>query len=98
MSSSSRNVHKRSIVQRVADITGKTHQDASDVIEAFLSEIINELSKGNRLEFRGFGVFEVVTRRKKLARNPRTNEEVTVPRRRAVKFKMGKRMREICNP
>ena len=94
----SSNVHKRTIVENVARKTGNLTQDTSKIIETFLSEIVNELAKGNRLEFRGFGVFEIVNRKKKLARNPRTNEEVMVPARKAIKFKMGKNMREICNP
>ena len=93
----SQNVHKRTLVQNVAVKTNNTSKDTSEIIETFLSEIVNELSKGNRLEFRGFGVFEVVNRSRKLARNPRTNEEVVVPSRKAVKFKMGKSMRDFCN-
>ena len=79
----------------VADLTNNTRKYASEVVEQFLDEITGELSNGNRLEFRGFGVFEVVTRKKKRARNPKTREEVIVPPQKAVKFKMGKEMREV---
>ena len=89
------NVRKRTIVNTVADLTNNTRKYTSEVIEQFLAEITDELSDGNRLEFRGFGVFEVVTRKKKRARNPKTREEVIVPPQKAVKFKMGKEMREV---
>ena len=50
-----------------------------EILQAFLDEIIGELSLGNRLEFREFGVFEVRERRARRAQNPRTLEKVEVP-------------------
>ena len=50
-----------------------------DIIQRFLDEIIGELTDGNRLEFREFGVFEVRTRAARIAQNPRTLEKVMVP-------------------
>ena len=64
------------------------------IIQMFLDEIIGELSRGNRLEFRDFGVFEVKSRRARRAQNPRTLEKVQVPPKRVVKFKVGRVMRE----
>jgi len=91
----SNNVQKRIVVDAVADKTGNTRKYTAKVINEFLSEVSTELTKGNRLEFRGFGVFEVVTRKKKRARNPKTGEEVIVPPQKAVKFKMGKGMNDV---
>ena len=48
-------------------------------MQQFLDEIVNELGKGNRLEFRDFGVFETKIR-KAQAQNPKTLEPVAVPR------------------
>ncbi len=64
------------------------------IIQAFLDEIINELSKGNLLEFRDFGVFETRTRAARTAQNPKTLEPVEVPAKRTVKFKMGRLLRQ----
>jgi len=89
----SKNVRKKSIINTVAERTNNTQDYTRRVIEKFLSEIMHELGKGNRLEFRGFGVFEVVTRKQKRARNPKTKEEVLVPPHKVVRFKMGKEMR-----
>ena len=61
----------------------------------FLDEIIQELARGSRLEFRDFGVFEVKERQPRQAQNPRTLEKVAVPARRVVKFKVGRRMRRL---
>ena len=91
----SNNIRKRSIINKVADETKNTQEYTRKVIESFLNEIVAELANGNRLEFRGFGVFEVVTRKQKRARNPKTKEEVIVPPHKVVRFKMGKEMRNI---
>jgi len=71
-----RNVHKRTIVTKVAESTGNNQEYTRKVVDEFLSQIVSELANGNRLEFRGFGVFEPVMRKKKHARNPKTQEEV----------------------
>lgn len=66
-----------------------------EVIQGFLDKITEELAKGNRLEFREFGVFEVKKRAPRRAQNPRTLEKVQVPAKRVVKFKVGRKMREM---
>lgn len=66
-----------------------------DVIQHFLDGITSHLAEGNRLEFREFGVFEVKQRAARRAQNPRTLEKVDVPAKRVVKFKVGRRMREL---
>ena len=87
-------VTKRELVQRVAEKTGVQQINAKEVIQNFLDEIINELAKGNRLEFRDFGVFELKRRRERTARNPKTGEAVHVPARTVVAFKPGRIMKE----
>ncbi len=88
---------KKELVNRIADSTGQTKVVVKDVIQRFLDEIIEELSLGNRLEFREFGVFEVKERAARRAQNPRTLEKVSVPAKRVVKFKVGRLMRErVC--
>jgi integration host factor subunit beta len=87
-------VTKKELVSRIADRTGQTKVVTKDIIQMFLDEIIGELSKGNRLEFREFGVFEIKDRAARKAQNPRTLEKVDVPSKRVVKFKVGRLMKE----
>lgn len=87
-------VTKKELVHRIADKTGVTKVVAKEVIQHFLNAIIDELSEGNRLEFREFGVFESRERAARLAQNPRTLEKVPVPAKRIVKFKVGRLMRK----
>ena len=71
----------------------KTH--AREFVDAFFHAIIESIAQGNRIEVRGFGVFEVSkTDPRPNARNPKTGEQVFVPKRRKVMFKPGKVLRE----
>jgi integration host factor subunit beta len=89
---------KKELVGRIAEQTGQTKVVVKHVLQAFLDEIVAELSVGNRLEFREFGVFEVKERRARRAQNPRTLEKVDVPAKRIVKFKVGREMRaKVCD-
>ena len=98
MSSEPLTITKKELVNRIADQTSQTKVVVKDILQRFLDEIIEELSTGNRLEFREFGVFEVRERAARRAQNPRTLEKVSVPAKRVVKFKVGRLMRErVCD-
>lgn len=87
-------ITKRELVQRIAEKTGVQQVSAKEVIQSFLDEIITELAKGNRLEFRDFGVFEPKSKAQRVARNPRTGAKVQVPEKTTVKFKVGRLMKK----
>ena len=87
-------ITKKELVNRISDQTHQTKVVVKDILQRFLDEIIDELARGNRLEFREFGVFEVRERAARRAQNPRTLEKVQVPSKRVVKFKVGRVMRE----
>lgn len=85
-------VTRQHLVQRIADQTGLQKKSVQDVIDRFLAEMADELEKGHRIEFRDFGVFEIVERAPRRAQNPSTLERVDVPSRLQVKFKSGRRL------
>ena len=87
-------ITKREIAERVAKKTDHPQLAVKQIIQCFFDEVINEVVNGNRLEFRDFGVFEVITRKSRTGRNPRTGDKVPVPAKRVVSFKMGKLMKE----
>ena len=87
-------VTKKELIDRIADRTGNKRVVVKRIVQSFLDEIINELGEGNRLEFRDFGVFESKVRAPRKAQNPKTLEEVYVPEKRTVKFKVGRIMKE----
>jgi integration host factor subunit beta len=87
-------ITKKELIDRIADGTGGRRVQVKKVVQQFLDEIIGELGKGNRLEFRDFGVFETKVRKARKAQNPKTLEPVEVPKKRTVKFKVGRLMKQ----
>ncbi len=87
---------KKNLIQSIAQDKGIHPNDARQIIQAFLDKITESLAKGERLEFRDFGVFEVVKRKQKIGRNPKkANVDIVIPARLAVKFTAGRKMDEI---
>ena len=87
---------KRDLVVRIADETGLIQQDVFAVIQKTLDYIVESLNKGENVEFRNFGVFEVRARKQRIGRNPNRPEQVvTIPARKVVKFKPGKIMKKV---
>jgi integration host factor subunit beta len=90
-------VTKKELIDRIAQSNRTKQVLVKSVIQHFLDEIVAELVEGNRLEFRDFGVFETRIRAARDAQNPKTLEQVHIPAKRAVKFKMGRLMRQKLN-
>jgi integration host factor subunit beta len=82
-------ITKRDLVDQIAAQSGLPKLQVKDVVQRFMDLVVAELARGNRLELREFGVFEVHTRAPRRAQNPRTLEKVEVPGKRVVKFKVG---------
>ena len=90
-------ITKKEIIDRIAENTDTKRAVVKPVVQSFLDEIIEELTRNNRLEFRDFGVFETKIRAARKAQNPKTMERVQVPAKRNVKFKMGRLMKQKIN-
>jgi integration host factor subunit beta len=87
-------ITKKELIDRIADHTNQRRVQVKKVVQQFLDQIVEELGKGNRLEFRDFGVFETKLRKARKAQNPKTLEPVAVPEKRTVKFKVGRLMKQ----
>jgi nucleoid DNA-binding protein len=74
-----RTVTKKDMTDRIADGLKEKRTTVKTIVQKFLDGIVGELSKGNRCEFRDFGVFEIRVRKARMAQNPRTLERVPVP-------------------
>lgn len=85
---------KRDLVTRISNETGLVQQQVLDVVQKTLDHISEALAKGDKVELRNFGVFEVKIRKARVGRNPNAPEtDVPIPARSVVKFKSGKEMR-----
>ena len=85
---------KRDLVVRISNETGLVQQQVFDVVQETLDYIAGALAKGDKVELRNFGVFEIKIRKARVGRNPNAPEtDVPIPARAMVKFKAGKEMR-----
>ena len=73
------------------------HRDVENIVNAVLDEITAALTRGDRVELRGFGAFSVKNRPARTGRNPRTGQKVAVTEKYVPFFKTGKEMRERLN-
>jgi nucleoid DNA-binding protein len=89
-------VTKKDLVQKISQSRGMHPNDVRNIIQAFLDSMTDTLMVGDRLEFRDFGVFEIVERKQKIGRNPKNaSVPIVIPARKAVKFTPGKKMKEL---
>jgi nucleoid DNA-binding protein len=85
---------KRDLVIRISEESTLIQQQVLDVVQKTLDYIAEALAKGDKVELRNFGVFEVKVRKARIGRNPNAPEkDVPIPQRSVVKFKPGKQMR-----
>jgi integration host factor subunit beta len=89
---------KSELVQRISAANPHLYQrDVENIVNAILNEVTGALSRGDRVELRGFGAFSVKNRPARTGRNPRTGAHVSVAEKSVPFFKTGKEMRERLN-
>ncbi len=89
---------KSELILRLAEINPHLYQrDVERIVSAIFDEIANALSRGHRVELRGFGAFSVKRRGARTGRNPRTGAAVDVSEKCIPFFKTGKELREKLN-
>ena len=86
---------KLDIINEVVNRTGVSKSKAELAVEAVFEAMKRALERGERIELRGFGVFNVRPRKTGIGRNPRTGEEVNIPPGKAVRFKPGKELQDL---
>ena len=89
---------KYELIERIANKNPHLMlKDVERIVGVILDKITSSLAKGERVEFRGFGAFSVRTRTPRIAKNPRTGEQVKVEERNIPHFKTGKQLHELLN-
>ena len=83
---------KKEIVKEVSEQANLTQTEVKSIIQTTFDVILAALVRGEKVELRNFGVFMVKDRAERRARNPRTGEEVIVPKKRVVIFRPGRMM------
>ena len=88
---------KSELIEKIAQKRKLSVIDATHAVECFFSVLSSSLSKGERVELRGFGVFSTRTHKAKLGRNPKTGENIQIPEKKVPFFKAGKALHDALN-
>ncbi len=88
---------KADIVDVIASGTGLTKVETEAVVDGFIQTVISSLRDGKNIEIRGFGSFKVKKRKGRIARNPRTGEQVQVDEHYVPIFKVSKDLKAVVN-
>lgn len=87
-------MNKASLVELVHSKVGGTKVQAEDVVETLIAEITGTLKKGGEVSIAGLGIFSVKTRAARMARNPKTGEQVKVAATRVPRFRPAKALKD----
>ena len=91
-------MNKSDLITKIARINPELYQkDANKIVNVFFDTISSALIRNERIEIRGFGIFDVKKREARIARNPKNGEVVAVPKKNIPFFRMGKSMKERLN-
>ncbi len=86
-------VVKSNLLKQIADqYPNYLKKDLNKFLEILLKEIMNSLKKGERVEFRDWGIFYTNIQKERISRNPKTGEKVKTPKKKTIHFKMSKKM------
>jgi len=89
---------KSDLIERVAKLCPHLYRaEVEKLVNAIFDEITAAMARGDRIELRGFGTFSVKVRDAHIGHNPKTRTAVSVPRKAAPAFRMGKEMKEQLN-
>lgn len=89
---------KSELIQKLADENPNLYyRDVERIVSIVFDEITDALSRGDRVELRGFGAFSVKHRPARTGRNPRSGESVFIEEKWSPYFKAGKELRERLN-
>ncbi len=88
-------MNKAELIERVARDSRLTKAGATRAIDALLDNVTKALKKGERVTLVGFGTFGVSRRKARAGRNPRTGVPIKIAARRALKFTVGKDLKEL---
>ena len=86
---------KADLVKIIAREARITKVSAESAVNAIIGALKNARAQGERIELRGFGVFEVRPRKRGIGRNPRTGQEIVIPPGKSTRFRPGKNLGKI---
>jgi len=90
-------VNKTDLVDLLAAENYSTKQYAEQFINSFISAIVSQVARGEKITLIGFGTFDTMVRKPRIGRNPKTGESVKIPARRVARFRVSKDFSDAVN-
>lgn len=85
---------KQDLIAKIAKDTGSSKSGAAAALQSMIDGITKSLKKGDAITFVGFGTFKTAQRKARTARNPQTGAAIKIPKRRVVRFRAGKALKD----
>lgn len=86
---------KADIIEIISENVNITKKDIGIIIDKFFEKVKSGVAENEHIELRGFGTFGTKERKARVARNPKTNEKISVPEHRVPYFKAGKELKSL---
>ena len=90
-------MNKEELIAAIAEKSEYTKVDVKKYLDSYIEVVTNELKKGDSIQLVGFATLTVVSKPARKGRNPRTGKEISIPASKAVKFSVGKQLKEAVN-
>lgn len=90
-------MNKQELISAMAEKSGLSKKDSEKALGAFEEAITEELIKGGKIQLVGFGTFDVADRKERIGRNPQDGKEMIIPASKAVRFSVGKSLKDAVN-
>ncbi|GGK05656.1 MULTISPECIES: HU family DNA-binding protein [Parabacteroides] len=87
-------MNKTEFITSVAEKSGLSKTDAKKAVDAFIETVSDEMKAGGKVSLLGFGSFSISERGERKGVNPATKQTITIPARKAIKFKAGAELNE----
>lgn len=87
-------MNKQSLSEMIHEKIGGTKVQSEEVVQMIIDSIVSTLKKGEEVSLAGLGIFSIVKKEARMARNPKTGEQVKVAAKNAPKFRAAKALKD----
>jgi DNA-binding protein HU-beta len=88
-------MNKSELISAIAAKAGLSKIDSKKAVDAFISAVSEELTKGGKIVLVGFGTFSIVTKSARVGVNPKTKQAIKIPAKKVAKFKPGAELADV---
>ena len=92
-----KNLTRKNLSNKIYKILGFSKNFSSTIVDNFFEALVGELLKSNKVKISSFGTFEVMSKKERIGRNPKTKIEAKISPRKVVKFKPSMFIKEKLN-